>query len=570
MRSAEFADFALDIKERGVRVPLELQPGTNVILDGRCRYLAAKEAGIDPVPVVEANLNGDDPVVYMIRAASKRRQLSDDQRAMMAEAERQYLADKARKERASKAGRTGGRNHPKDVSLPDTVSGKLNGHDRSRESRGLAARHHNVSERKAKQAQKVARADPQLAEKVTSGTVPLAQAVRQVEREQKRRDLEEKVKAAEVHLAGQGKLPWEIRCRDCMAELDKIEPGSVPLIVADPPYNIGVDYGDGPEADRLRDEEYLDRCLSWLSRCKKLLTPTGSLWVLIGDEYAGDHSVILKRHLGLTIRAWIKWYETFGVNCSNNFNRCSRHLLYCVKHPRHFTFHAEAVRVPSARLAVYDDSRADPDGKIMDDVWLIPRLTGTCAERIPGFPTQLPLDLLRPVIAATSNPGELVLDPFSGSATTGAACIELGRRYLGIEKEQKFADLSIKRLKVAMLPKDWTPREKDLRSQMERGLAVVVNMETDHALMEWARQRGCYVRVDRRTPWGNPFRLGDDGSRDQICEKFVRYFADRGKLRQMIHELRGKALGCHCAPLRCHADHLAQLANQEKPQGDRA
>ena len=110
------------------------------------------------------------------------------------------------------------------------------------------------------------------------------------------------------------------------------KPGSVRLIFADPPYNIGIDYGRGSKADSLPEAVYLTWCQEWLNACLRLLTDDGSLWVMINDEYA-DHFGLLLRKTGLHRRAWIKWYETFGVNCTNNFNRCSRHIFYCVKTP---------------------------------------------------------------------------------------------------------------------------------------------------------------------------------------------------------------------------------------------
>ena len=159
----------------------------------------------------------------------------------------------------------------------------------------------------------------------------------------------------------------------------------------------------------------------WLTACRDHLTPDGSLWVLIGDEYAAEYGVLLKR-LGLTIRSWIKWFESFGVNCCRNFNRCSRHLFYCLRNPQQFVFHEDAVTRPSDRQTKYADKRAALTGKLWDNVWgiepAIPRLTGTCNERIPDFPTQLPLALLEPIIQCASDPGDLVLDPFSGSGTT--------------------------------------------------------------------------------------------------------------------------------------------------------
>jgi site-specific DNA-methyltransferase (adenine-specific) len=252
-------------------------------------------------------------------------------------------------------------------------------------------------------------------------------------------------KAAELNSHAAVESPdAKIICGDGIAGL-KEHRGKARLITADSVYNVGIDYGDGAKADRLPDHVYLDWCRTWMEAARDVLTPDGSLWVLICNEYADEFGCALKR-IGLTIRSWITWYETFGVNCSNSFNRCSRRLFYCVKNPKRFVFNAEAVTRQSDRQAKYNDKRANPGGKIMDDVWLIPRLTGTCKERIPGFPTQLPMALLRPIVGCASDPGDLVIDPFCGSGTTGAVCIESSRRFIGFEKQERFADLARKRL----------------------------------------------------------------------------------------------------------------------------
>lgn len=241
----------------------------------------------------------------------------------------------------------------------------------------------------------------------------------------------------------------EILCGDTLDVLPNVGVGSVDVVFADPPYNQGTDYGEGAKADRLSGDDYLNWVRQWLTLCRNVLSDEGSLWVLISDEWAAYYVVALGE-LGLTRRNWIKWYETFGVNCVRKFNRCSRHLLYYVVDPKQFTFNREAVSRPSDRQAKYGDKRANSAGKIWDDVWQIPRLAGTHKERIKGFPTQLPLELLRPIIGCSSNPRDLILDPFSGSATTGVAAIESGRHYMGIEKSEEFCKLSRERLGVSL------------------------------------------------------------------------------------------------------------------------
>lgn len=240
---------------------------------------------------------------------------------------------------------------------------------------------------------------------------------------------------------------WSLLNVDVLDGLETVrdEHGPARLIFTDPPYNIGIDYGAGEKADRLPDDEYLGWVSDWIRLCVDCLTDDGSLWVMIGDEYAADYHATLKFH-GLTIRSWIKWYETFGVNCSNTFNRTSRHIFYAVKNPKSFVFNPEPVTRPSDRQTKYGDSRAAAGGKLWDDVWQIPRLTGTCKERIPDFPTQLPLALVEPIVLCASMPGDLVVDPFNGSGTTGVAAVRNGRKYIGIEKSEAFADIATERL----------------------------------------------------------------------------------------------------------------------------
>lgn len=247
-------------------------------------------------------------------------------------------------------------------------------------------------------------------------------------------------------------INWQLHQGDCLEVLSRLPLAR--LIFADPPYNIGLDYGAGKKADQLSDEQYLAWCARWIQACADRLTDDGSLWVLIDNKYA-DYVGVMLRQAGLHRQHWIIWYETFGSNCRKKFNRCSRHLFHYTKHPRHFVFNSDAVKCRSDRQTTYHDKRANPQGKNWDDVWgvprkdgsgAIPRVCGTHKERIPGFPTQLPLALLRPIINCASHPGDVVIDPFCGSATTGVAAAELGRSFIGIEKQPRFVELARERL----------------------------------------------------------------------------------------------------------------------------
>jgi site-specific DNA-methyltransferase (adenine-specific) len=241
---------------------------------------------------------------------------------------------------------------------------------------------------------------------------------------------------------------WSIINGDCIEKMGGIEAGSARLVFADPPYNRGVNYGRGAKADRLPPDRYLDWCRRWMEAAARLLTADGSFWVLVDPMWAGRFQCLLE-DLGLYWRETIIWHETFGVYCESKFGRDHRPLLRFTRDRKCQVFHPD--RVPSARLTTYNDKRANPAGRVPSNVWKYSRVCGTFKARLKEFPTQLPVELLRRVVRTASDPGDLVVDPFSGSATTGMACVEQGRRYLGIELSEGFAEASRQRLRSACL-----------------------------------------------------------------------------------------------------------------------
>ena len=249
---------------------------------------------------------------------------------------------------------------------------------------------------------------------------------------------------------------------DCIAGMKKLESGVVDLAFADPPFNIGYEYDSYD--DRLESEKYLDWCRQWTAEVVRVLKPEGTFWLAIGDEYAAELKVMLQREHGLTCRSWVVWYYTFGVNCKFKFSRSHAHLFHMVKDAEHFTFNAEAIRVPSARQLVYGDARANPTGRLPDDTWILrpqdlpegfrsdentwyfPRVCGTFKERAGWHGCQMPEQLLGRIIRACSREGELVLDPFAGSGTTLAVAKKLARNFLGFELSQEYSQRIEERL----------------------------------------------------------------------------------------------------------------------------
>ena len=220
--------------------------------------------------------------------------------------------------------------------------------------------------------------------------------------------------------------------------------GCVDLVFADPPFNIGYVYDS--YVDDKPNAEYVAWSKEWMAACQRVLKADGSFYIAIGDDFAADIR-ILGRELGLHLRNWIIWRYTFGQNMKAKFCRAHTHIFYFTKSADTFTFNDRQLRFPSARHTEYQDLRANPLGRLPDDVWdEFPRVCGTFRERAGFHGCQMPEALLMRIIAASSNPGEVVLDPFVGSGTTAAAAKRLGRRYIGIDLSPEYVQRTQDRL----------------------------------------------------------------------------------------------------------------------------
>jgi DNA modification methylase len=289
-------------------------------------------------------------------------------------------------------------------------------------------------------------------------------------------------------------VTWNcLNAGDCVNGLARLEAGAVDLAFADPPFNIGYDYD--VYDDRTDAEHYLDWTRSWGRAVHRVLKPTGTFWLAIGDEYAAELKIIFQKELGFTCRSWVIWYYTFGVNCTKKFSRSHAHLFHFVKDRKRFTFNSKAIRVPSARQLVYADARAVEDGRLPDDTWILrpqdlpqgfqpdedtwyfSRVCGTFKERAGWHGCQMPEQLLGRIVRACSNPGEVVLDPFAGSGTTLVVAKKLGRQWIGFELSPRYAAQAQARLDAAAegqplngaeepkLSAPATPRERKRRTR---------------------------------------------------------------------------------------------------------
>ncbi len=240
----------------------------------------------------------------------------------------------------------------------------------------------------------------------------------------------------------------EIYQGDCIEIMSGFPAESVDLIFADPPFNIGVRYDNSGDSKEYR--EYVEWSKKWISEAAKLLKKSGSLYVAIGDEYAAEIRMI-GREKNLFLRNWIIWHYTFGQHQRKKFSRAHTHIFYWIKDEREFRFNADAVRIPSARQKVYSDRRANPKGRIPDDVWTFSRVCGTFKERVGNHPCQMPESLLERIILASSGKGELVLDPFCGTGTTVAVAQRLGRNFVGIDISPNYCKITRERLRQEYL-----------------------------------------------------------------------------------------------------------------------
>lgn len=270
---------------------------------------------------------------------------------------------------------------------------------------------------------------------------------------------------------------------DVLKALATVDTDSVDLIFADPPYNIGKDFNGLRD---LREEgEYLDWCRAWIDECLRVLSPRGTFYLMCSTQMMAHLDLYCRERLQVLSRiAWT--YDSSGVQARKYFGSMWEPILHMVADPRDYVFNADDIKVEAKTGAKRNliDYRKDPpqpysNEKVPGNVWDFARVRWRM-EEYEDHPSQKPEALLERVIRASSNPGDLVMDPFAGTFTTCAVAARLGRRSLGVEINESYVKVGLRRVGI---PSDYPidelakvkARKTNNRSKRDRGAIVEVD-----------------------------------------------------------------------------------------------
>lgn len=238
---------------------------------------------------------------------------------------------------------------------------------------------------------------------------------------------------------------------DCLKVLEKLPDESVSMIFADPPYNlsnggitckagrmVSVNKGDWDKSQGFEaDYEFT---YNWIKACRDKLKSDGTIWIsgTMHNIYKVGHAL---QSLGFHVLNEISWFKPNAppnLAC-RSFAHSHETIIWAKKDKKaKHTFNYKEMKA-------WDD-KITPTGKQMRSIWHIP-LTPKSEKEHGKHPTQKPLELMKRIITSSTNKGDLVLDPFNGSGTTGIAASMLGRKYVGIDTDKEFLEITKKRHK---------------------------------------------------------------------------------------------------------------------------
>jgi modification methylase len=341
---------------------------------------------------------------------------------------------------------------------------------------------------------------------------------------------------------------------DCVAEMTKLPAGSVDLVFADPPYNLQLQGDlkrpDDSKVDAVDNDwdkfssfsAYDDFTRAWLMAARRAMKPSATLWV-IGSYHNIFRVGSILQDLGFWILNDVMWRKTNPMPNfrGRRFTNAHETMIWAARdqNAKGYTFNYEALKAGNEDVQVRSD-------------WTLPLCTGE--ERLKGrdgkkvHPTQKPEALLARVILSSSRPGDLILDPFSGTGTTGATAKRLGRQFIGIERDPAYAAAAEARiLKVEPMPEASlapfvTAREAPrvaFASLIERGM-----IKPGETVFDAKRKVSALVRAEGALQLGSAVgsihRIGAVAQGAGACNGWAYWHVERNKKLMLIDELRAE------------------------------
>ena len=289
----------------------------------------------------------------------------------------------------------------------------------------------------------------------------------------------------------------ELIVGDCLEVMADIPDDTFDMAFADPPFNLGKRYSsyrDGRPSD-----EYLDWCRQWIHEMVRVTKPTGSILVHNIPKWLTYYSAILNEVAHF--KHWISW-DAMSTPLGKTLLPAHYGILFYTKQPKGFKFYE--VRAPHKRCRVCKAYAKDyggksdqrhPFGALVSDVWTdIHRIRHN--KRRDPHPCQLPIHLMERLILMTTDPGDVVLDPFLGTGTTAIAARALGRRYVGIDVDAEYIDIAQSKI-------DDTAETTERAFPVSRFLGQIITIRDTDATQLFPRQ---YTSIDKKRDRAHSYR----------------------------------------------------------------
>jgi site-specific DNA-methyltransferase (adenine-specific) len=264
---------------------------------------------------------------------------------------------------------------------------------------------------------------------------------------------------------------------DALSGLSRIPNGTVDLILTDPPYNLGKDYGNA--SDQRSNDRYLEWTEEWVKLAIPKLKPNGSLYIFLTWRYSPEIFVMLKKHMTMMNEIiWDRRVPSMGGS-TRSYTSVHDTIGFFVNRKDYY-FDLDAIRIPydaetkkARSRSIFEGAKWLELGYNPKDLWSVSRLHREHPERA-DHPTQKPLEIIERMVKASCPPGGLILDPFLGSGTTAVAAKRCGRNFVGFELNPAYCEIIEKRIFAIDNPSQPYAREK-----IKRRSSIKIQSEKD-------------------------------------------------------------------------------------------